>query len=547
MSTKKLTSSNFSFFASIRTGLLNLLPMFLLSACATPPPYITFSEPKVYSDNQVATVLGEQYRKLQAASKLEGKDLQEAFVIKQGTQLNTNIAASPAGTAPVAAPDKIASGDIDVIKLKIEEPSDVGLSYSASVRKKMNDEWEVAGRSLFLSGDQTFKDAGNVFLIRFDVSINNYIPADKFGDTQRFAYIRFTIFGCGTVPNYCKPTLPNDLKIYALEPEFNSTVGKEELITAALEDYQGEVGGTTEGVNLQGALRYQRALYEGFQKIVEQPLQFAVYGYNKNEFGCALGPVRQIVKRSWINPARIFGNKYRIDHIIEPGARQCYALIVLPNNFVNNGQLLIKAEYYRRDFLNDGDLFPNGGPSREQELCGTNSNCGLRNFIGYVADNSYRLWLLGDSWSAERTYPITVPKADKKENAGPKGDIEITQINPPVSIYPQTTNTVMVSTTYPLSPDTKVLIGPAAVTQENIELLGTKLLKVTIPANEALQALLKTGPTEQKMRIMTPGCDSQEGCVQSIDVKLMNSEEVKAQEEKDNTLKEKTITQKYVY
>ncbi|MGH8551094.1 MAG: hypothetical protein ACRERU_21320 [Methylococcales bacterium] len=123
---------------------------------------------------------------------------------------------------------------------------------------------------------------------------------------------------------------PQGLSIYALEPEYNSTVGKEGLITTALEDYRGEAGGTTEGIDIQGAFRYQRALYEGFQKFVEQPLQFAVYGYEKNEFGFALGPMREIVKRSWINPARIFGNKYRIDHVIEPGVRQCYALIILP-------------------------------------------------------------------------------------------------------------------------------------------------------------------------------------------------------------------------
>lgn len=144
--------------------------MLLLSACATPPPYITFSEPKVYSDDQVATALGDQYRKLQdAASKITGKDLQEVFVIKQATQLDANIAASPAGTAPVTAPGKIASDKIELEKLTMPASSDVGLSYAASLRKKMNDEWEVLGRSLFLSGDQTLKDAGNVVLVRFDV------------------------------------------------------------------------------------------------------------------------------------------------------------------------------------------------------------------------------------------------------------------------------------------------------------------------------------------------------------------------------------------
>lgn len=542
MKMKQQITSNSPFLNLIKADLLGLLTLFFLSACATPPPYITFSEPKVYSDDQVATALGGQYRKLQdTVSTLTAKELQEVFEIRQGTRLNTNISASPAGIAPVTAPGNIESDTIDLTKLTMPA-GETGLSYSASLRKKMNDAWEVLGRSLFLSGDQTLKKVdNNVVLVRFDVSVNNYIPADAFGDAVRFAYIRFTI----TDPHQCetdhkskslKCNSPQGLKIYALEPEFNSSVSKESLITDALEDYRGEIGGITEGVDIQGAFRYQRALYEGFQKLVEQPLQFSVYGSTSNQFGCALGPMRQIVKRSWINPARIFGNKYRIDHIIEPGARQCYAIIVLPKEY-DTKRLIVKAEYYRRDFLNKGDLLPATGPNGGN--CVDAESCGIYQNIGHQVDRYYRQPLWGDDWSTNPDLYITVPAhngASLKDNSL-------------VSIFPKTTSTVLVSTLFPLSPDTRVLIGPAEVDPKNVELLGRNRLKVTVPPDKALQELLTEGKGQenQKMIILAPGCQSG-GCKQTFDVLLKDSKEVPQDKPKrDPNLKEETSTKKFVY
>lgn len=560
MNTKRKISYDLIILTPIRKGLVNLLAIFL-SGCVTPPPYITFSEPKVYSDDQVVTALSGQYRKLQAtASNLTAKELQEVLVIKQGTRLNTNLSASPAGASPVTAPEVIDSNTIDLTKLEAPE-GDIGLSYSASLRKKMTDGWEVLGRSLFLSGDQTLKaENNNVVLVRFDVSVNNYIPADTFGDTVRFAYIRFTVADPDT-----------GIKIYALEPEYNSTLSKESLITDALEDYRGEIGGTTEGVDIQGAFLYQRALYEGFQKLVEQPLQFAVYGSEQNQFGCALGPIRQIVKRSWINPARIFGNKYRIDHIIEPGARQCYALMVLPKSY-SGKKLKVKAEYYRRDFLNKGDLLPSNGPNGETERCiNTNKknfwSCGLFQRSGYLADITYRQAIWGDDWSTptKLDLSITVPKPN---------DVATSTANSSISIYPKTTSAVLISTNtnFPLSPDTRVLIGPAEVETKNIELLGRHRLKVTVPPNEALQALLPSCDNPSKkcvkeakaenMVVLVPGCISKKSpnttfdnnsdkCEQKFPVILRDSEEKPkpTSGQRDPNLSEETkvTTQKFVY
>jgi hypothetical protein len=560
MSTKQQNQNIFLFLNSMRLSLSSLLTLFFLGGCATPTPYITFSEPKVYSNDQVVAALNSQYRKLQdVADKLTANDLQSVFAIKQATQLDTNISASPAGPAgspAVAAPGKIDSGNIDLTKLTIPD-ANTGLSYSASLRKRMNDAWEVMGRSLYLSGDQSLKRASNVILVRFDVGINNYIPADAFFDTKRFAYIKFTV-----TRDKNKKETDEDITIYSLEPDFNSTVSKESLITDSLENYQGEAGGSNGAINAQGAFRYQRALDEAFQTLVEEPMQFAVYGSTKNEFGCALGPMRKVVKRSWINPARIFGDKYRIDYIIEPGVRQCYALIVLEEGSID--QLKIKPSYYRRSFMDES----NWGPSTESNKCKdipSQAECHLGVYVKVIniTDKTLGQFMWGDPWSTETMKTIAVP---------PISRTKIAKIIGSDKIFPKVTSTLLVSTSLALSPDTKVSVGPAEVAPSDIEILGRNLLRVTLPPNPALQELagIPSPPTQspknpgnkpvkvantnssdgndQKMLIIIPGClNDQDNCKNEVPVTLVNYADDKQPADRDKNLKEQTTTQKFVY
>jgi len=552
MNTKKQFISNFPSLFLIRSGLLNFF-IILLPACTTPPPYISFlPEPKVYNDDEVAITFGMQHHKLQEViKKLTTKELQEVYVKKQATRLDTNISAAPAGTSPVKAPDKIESDNIDLTKLEIPG-GEIGLSYTAALRKKMNEQWNVLEKSLFLSGAQFLKNKdNNLILVGIDVSVNNDIPADMFGDTKRFAYIRFTITEdkCEAKKNEtekdCLP--PKDIRIYSLKPEFNSTVSKESLITDTLEDYQGEFGGTTGGADIKGAFRYQRALYEGYLRLVEQPLQFAVYGSKKNEFGCALGPIRQIVKRSWINPARIFGNKYRIDHIIKPGFRRCYAFIVLPQKY-SKKKLYVNAAFYRRDFLNEGDIFPAGGPNSDNEQCGEDINCGLIHFIGSIADSTYRKVLWGDSWSVTKHLEIDIPSTHQG-NVCPTN----TTSSEILRIYPAITSTFLVNTTNPVSSSTRVFIGPTAVDPGDVEILGRTILKVTVKQNKTLQALLgKNDEIRQKMVVLTPGSEcSMPICNEDLFVTLTKlgdtTKKSAAKKKKDPNLKEETVTKKFVY
>ena len=584
MNAKHLDYTTISMFTPIRALIVIATIMFLLSACVTPPPFVTFSEPKVYNNDQVAVALGDQYRKLQtaaAAAKLSSKDIQTIVAIKQARSLDVNVAASPAGTTPITAPEKIAADKIDLSKLTAPD-GEVGLSYIASLRKKMNDEWETLGRSLFLSGDKTFKDAENLVLVRFDVSINNYIEADWFGDTKRFYYIKFVL--CDYTDDDCKEnSIPkstiNKIKVYVLEPEFSSAVSKESLVTEVLENYQGEIGGTAEGVNLQGALGYQRGLYEGISQLIEEPLQFAVYGSETNQFSCALGPARKIVKRSWINPARIFGDTYRIDHVVEPGMRQCYALISLPKKDSHNKDLSkihVSATFSELDDINkcglsDLDIISYNklDPKSKAKFFKGVQSCGFVNWKDILI-NTYRDMYWGEWPKTFSNFDITIPtnkdintaslSTTYKYNKGYISDLDY-------KIFPKTISTILVNVPSDFYPDSRVVIGPVAIAPENVDIMGKNLIKVTVPPDEALKTLLKDTSEKSASEEVKKGKKAKakaisnkmendrqpiliisNGSTQQIGVvHLLNSGDPETKEKVEKNLKEKQETKKYVY
>ncbi len=148
------------------------------------------------------------------------------------------------------------------------------------------------------------------------------------------------------------------------------------------------------------------------------------------------------------------------------------------------------------------------------------------------------LW--GDGWSTTNpNLDITVPIHNET----------ISTANSPISIYPKTTSTVLVNTSFPLSPDTRVLIGPAEVDQKNVELLGRNSLKVTVLPDNALQELLANGQEKQEMIILAPGCQSVD-CKQpfAVTVTLKDSGGMPENKPKrDPNLKEETTTKKFVY
>ncbi len=437
---------------------------FWLSACATMNPGISVSSHKVWNDDQVFTILAAQHNGLNALNKsISAKELQEIFQIKQATQKNFSGSASPAGSDLICAPESVTSENLSLEEL-FPPSGEIGLSHSSLLRGKIDREWDLLGRDLLYLGDtQVLDDTNKLVLVRFDISINNYIDL---GGRKDFAYVKFEIE-------------PSNAKVYFLSPEYKSIVSRESLITSRLEDYAAQLGAVVEGFDVQAAMRYQRALEEGFLRLVESPTEFGVYGNKPNEYVFALGPRRRIVKRSWLNPMRIFGDKYRIDYELEPGSRAVYALIL-----VNRSETKLKLKITK---------YGNGLVSQDKEL-----------------DSSAFIALSNGDGDVEidiTTAPV----------------VPIGLNLPKLKIYPNLSNSIPIRLDNTISANTEIFIGHIAIPKENISILGRHLLKITIPPNKGLSALLKLKDPKNhilQVQAVTPGNNN----VQYIaDIELVSS------------------------
>jgi hypothetical protein len=79
------------------------------------------------------------------------------------------------------------------------------------------------------------------------------------------------------------------------------------------------------------------------------------------------------------------------------------------------------------------------------------------------------------------------------DECGPPADLGVKeQIKViPKSIYPNFTNSLLVTSREPVSSDSLVWINQLAIPPQNISVIGRYQLKVTVPPNDALKALLK--------------------------------------------------------
>ena len=249
--------------------------------------------------------------------------MQEVFGARQATQTNLNISVSPTAGNLVSAPQPIEAADIVLPNAQAPD-SKLGPAFGSQIKNTTTRDQLTTGLDLLYLGDSQLLDEGKrVVLLRFDVSINNYLEATNFWGDRLFAVTGFQVRS---------PDVPDDedIVVYTLAPEYASVLAKESLATANLESYAAQGGGTAEGFDIQGAGRFQRALEELFSTLTDHPIQFASYDNKPNRFAFAFGPRRKIEKRSWIDPRRIFGNTYQINYEIEPGPRDVYALVILP-------------------------------------------------------------------------------------------------------------------------------------------------------------------------------------------------------------------------
>lgn len=475
----------------------------LLVGCSI-PPNIRLSTPRVYQDDQARKVFAQRSRDLHALVKeIDTKELQELSSTTQSTRVLTTLSVSPAGSSPpTAAPNAETAKE----KPSKAVESNVGLPYESLLRQRVARDQAVLNYELLYMGDSHTHDSTNrLLLVRYDVSILDYVE-----DMNSFARIQFRINRL-TEDIKHKKTKPeallndqsckdDDLKVYAMGPEYSAVVSQDSLLTSMVLSYEVLAGAKMKALDAKLGSQHESDLQEFLLSATERPTQFVVYGNCPNEFGVAFGPRRRIEKRSWINPMRIFGNTYTDTSTLEPGVRSFYALFVLPNedgaDFVITSALPEVYEKYNR----------------------TQSRLRILDAIGKVYDSIPSP--LGSITKASLNLAKTVVKEQCRTAPPPRMDvITIPLSNPskewqdnvnPAAIYPALSNSLILTSAKPVSSQTQVFIGPLSVPRTDVTLLNRHEIVVTIRQEAGLALLhdLTKSSISLDVVIVTPDQDS---------------------------------------
>jgi hypothetical protein len=500
---------------------------------------MTLAEPKIYSDAQALKILAERRRGLGTlAGTIQEKEVHEISGIKETTK--TTITGTVHSTAeqpktPAATP----ASDIS-FQASPSRTDTFGLSFQSQLRRMMTRDNLITGLQLLYLGDTTvLHPKYQVFLLRFDVSVNSYMEAtDIWGDPQ-FARIAFQInayekssqeLDTLRADELAKEPTISDVTVYSLAPDYSSIVSQESLLSTQAELITANIAALKGG----GTFSQQHALEESLLSLVEQPLQFAIYPDSGksdhhairrlNRFGFAFGPRRLISKRSWINPLRVFGDTYSIRYKIDPGPRDLYALVVAPCD-VNS----LRVDFgYPNDLRNQEfsevlthlpprpikgheeteDANVNGGRTLEDILANTQLPRRGSGILGIM--ETLRQVLTGTSNVSGSSKTIDVsPRKVHTACSTP----EITKLTPwPSEVYPKLTNTLLLKAPASVSSDTEVFINQVAIPKDKIHVLGRNQLKVIVEPNDALKALLRNkdnkGDPKAEIRLVTPGIPS---------------------------------------
>ncbi len=324
-------------------GPLCALVALVLAGCASNVELISVARPKLYGDDQVRKTLDEHRQALSAVgTTIQEGMIQEAEGIRQAQQLS--LAVSGQNVSPTMTTTTAPANPISPLTLPPAPGglSGLGLSFQSLLKKATERDQRLMGLQYLYLGDQAVVDEKNrLWLIRFDMSVNHYQEATRlygylWGGAPQLARV-------GVQVEAISPDPAAPVHVYQLMPDISTITAQESFIASQLQNLSGAGAGVTGTTLIQGTGSSQSALEQGLVALQEQPMEFAIYrserpsseipsmeNKDKARFGFALGPRRHIEQRSWLNPARWFGNKYDIHYVLEPGPRDLYALVVVP-------------------------------------------------------------------------------------------------------------------------------------------------------------------------------------------------------------------------
>jgi len=278
-----------------------------ISGCCGPKFHsLSVSSPKAYDDSTVLKMFCNQNKELQEMAdnlKANNQLVNEIHLLKERKKFFAKGSIAYSG---IAKSSDTTTSETESFTDTSSSPAELSpdtsanqasLPFSARLRKTINEQEELYGYMLHYLGDADLRSSDKrVILIRFDVSLNEYMKADSLS----FDYVTFTF-----------KTDQKKFRIYYVGPEYSSVVAEEQLANALIKNYSGEIAARYANANVHMEGRLNRDQLENMEYLLERPMKFAVYDNpytykdvpEDKSVTFAFGPRRNIFKRSWYNPS----------------------------------------------------------------------------------------------------------------------------------------------------------------------------------------------------------------------------------------------------
>lgn len=481
--------------------------------------YVSAGNPKVYNDGQTRLMMDKLYEEVRSdlpASTI--KALKEYLDVQQERWWKNKLIVKPPTTTLTDTEPRDYVFQLETRQRGDYDDSTLSRSFSTSLRDKIKENQDAVSYEMLYMGDARFLDSEkSVYLLRVDLTLlcgySHWDLLDNwFSPEKEYAMINF---------EFASPSRSSisdtQMEVYALAPEYSSVVAKESLLSLGVNDLDLHGGGNIKGVDVEGRMNLKRQLQEFYATLAETPTFFSIprskdsferararndeivsveiqndksnpkffwapfdflgiksswnwlfnykrtptYKYSGIGYSFAFGPQRRLLKRSLLNPRRIFDQPYTLEYLYVPTTSDCYALLVVDKNLPSKEIVLSVTVYRYFDSFCDG--FDWGW------------SCDL---VG-----NYLL-----KFKESATYSLSANEMSSS----------------PKIINPFVDSTVIAKTeTYPLSPATIVTVAGENIPSENIRIINRHKMKVTVPASKLTQAIAKNDVKTTKVETVT--------------------------------------------
>lgn len=335
--------------------IVGIIAISVLSACTIYPGRVLLTRPHVYDSQTTRDAIVNSGKFLSQAMRASGALKLDS--VQQGSTILQMIATSgrfgqvaggvppapvPSGSAnpePAAAPTPVLPTAMSAPAAAVASvaTSGFGRTVEEQIEDLVHTEAVVRGIELghgALDRTSRFGPKARVYLVELDV---NPIP-------RRQSYWLYPILllqsGLASVYNFTQtwftqvefqlPVAPDPdgslVRVYDIDPKHAVVTANDSLTNVS----QLQLAALISSPTATGQADYFNRLEEAFGEQRRYPQQLGWHD-GAGAFVWTFGPRRQIVQRHWLHYLNPFLSKYRVVSRLEPGLRQGFALIVVPD------------------------------------------------------------------------------------------------------------------------------------------------------------------------------------------------------------------------